>query len=145
MFIQAFFEGILAALGSLVLGQAAILLLGQFETILFLVIAVIEETLKFLFIFHSRLRIEAKEKILYTAPLVGIGFFSVEFFLKNQNAEEAILWLPFLGVFFVHFVTTLICGYFTSRRYALGLLGNTLLLSFNVALHFCYNFFLSRS
>ena len=145
MFIQAFFEGILAALGSLMLGQAVLLLLGQFEVFFLIAVAAIEELLKFLFIFHSRLRTENKRKILYAAPFVGIGFFSVEFFLKNPAGNEAILWVPFLGIFLVHFVTTFIYGYFTSRRYALGLLGNSLLLSFNIALHFCYNYFLSRS
>ena len=141
MFIQAFFEGILAAFGSLVLEELSLLALGPAasNSLLFLFIAAtIEELLKFIMIFNHRLKIEAKQKILYLAPLVGVGFFATESLLKYWSHET--LTIPALaGVFAVHFLTTGIFGYFISRRYAMGLFGNTLLILFNISIHFLYN------
>ncbi|MFZ2188898.1 MAG: hypothetical protein WAV73_05045 [Candidatus Moraniibacteriota bacterium] len=139
--IQAFFEGIIAALGALILELSPPifgLTISETSLLFFLFTATIEETIKFIFIYNHYAKLKVKEKILSGAFLLGLGFASIDILLKQLSYEEKLVF-PIIGVFLVHILTTSLLGLFfrknTTKPIALGVC----LLGLNILIHFIYN------
>jgi RsiW-degrading membrane proteinase PrsW (M82 family) len=142
MFIQAFFEGIIAGLGALVLELAtqAGFNLPPVENALFtlLIFVAIEEILKYALIYNHYLKSVAKQKIVPSALLIGLGFALTELFLKQLAYQKEDL-LPVLGLVSIHLLTAAIAGYFLRQNYGRHKFFIGLLLALNIILHFGYN------
>jgi RsiW-degrading membrane proteinase PrsW (M82 family) len=142
MFIQAFFEGIIAGLGALVLELAvqAVFNFPPAENSLFtlLIFVAIEEILKYTLIYNHYLKSAAKQKIVSSALLIGLGFALTELFLK-QLAYQKEDRFPILGLISIHLLTASIVGYFFRQNYGQHKFFIGLLLALNIILHFGYN------
>ena len=146
MFIQAFFEGIIAALGALVLelGPAIFGLVFSKDSLPFIFFAVsVEEILKYAFIYNHYLKAKFQEKIIWSAFFIGLGFALAELFLKQLDYRNASPFLV-LGVILVHLFTASASGFFLTRKYNRQKCAILLLISLNIALHFGYNFLILR-
>ncbi len=142
MFIQAFLEGIVIALGALFFELSILFafnLPSSDKSLISLFICVaIEEILKYILICHKYIRSDKKEKILYAAFFVGLGFSSIELFLKQIDYQKI---SPFyiLGLFFIHTLTASIIGFFLQKKSLETKLSVVILLALIIAMHFCYN------
>ncbi|MEI6587784.1 MAG: hypothetical protein WCO05_02425 [Candidatus Moraniibacteriota bacterium] len=146
MLAQAFFEGIIAALGALILELSPPifgLTISETSLIFLLFTATIEEAIKFIFIYNHYAKLKVKEKILSGAFLIGLGFASIDIFLKQLSYEENLLF-PIIGVFLVHILTTSLLGLFfrknTTKQISLGIF----FLGLNILVHFLYNLLILR-
>jgi RsiW-degrading membrane proteinase PrsW (M82 family) len=143
MFIQAFLEGIVIALGALVFELSILFALNlpaSDKSLISLFICVaIEEILKYAIIFNRYLHSNGKEKILYVAFFIGLGFSSIELFLKQIDYQKT---SPFyiLGLFFIHTLTASIIGFLLQKKFFKTKLSIATLLALVIALHFGYNF-----
>lgn len=141
-----FFEGIIAAIGSLILELAPTLFGFNFTegSLLFLFFgATVEETVKFIFIYNRYLKLSAKERILPSAILLGLGFALTELFLKQLPVEKN-LFLPVAGIFLVHISTTLLLGLLLRKNRQKNRLFSFFIVLFNIFMHFSYNLFVLR-
>jgi hypothetical protein len=144
MFIQAFFEGIIAALGALVLELSPpIFGFALIETtLLFLLFtATVEEIIKYIFIYnhYSKLKTPAQTKILASAFFIGAGFAFIDIFFKLASTEKNVF-LSFLGILLVHLFTTTILGVFFLKNKSKSFFLGVFFIGLNILLHFCYNF-----
>ncbi|HAI74485.1 MAG TPA: hypothetical protein DCS28_00405 [Candidatus Moranbacteria bacterium] len=138
----SFFEGIIAALGALILeltlpffGLPA----GNTSLIFLFSAVLIEEIIKYAFVYNNYLKLESKEKIIRNSLLIGFGFAAAEIFLKQLSFEKTTA-LLILGVFLIHVFTTSLAGFFLSRKYKQLFFLSVLIICFNIFLHFAYNF-----
>ncbi len=142
----SFFEGIIAALGALIL-ELTLPLFGlpaSDGSLVFLFSAVtIEEIVKYAFIYNNYLKLELKEKIIRNSFFVGLGFAAAEIFLKQSLFEKANA-LLILGVFLIHLLTASLAGFFLLRKYKQTSLLAPRIVSLNILLHFIYNFLILR-
>ena len=145
--LLSFFEGIIAAIGALVLELAvqAGFNLPPVENALFtlLIFVAIEEILKYALIHNHYLKSTAKQKIVQSALLIGLGFALTELFLKQLAYQKEDLF-PILGLISIHLLTAVIAGYFFRQNYSQNKFFIGLLLALNIILHFGYNFLLLR-
>lgn len=142
----SFFEGIIAALGALILELAFPFfdIPANSASLIFIFLSVaIEEIIKYAFVFNNYLKLELKEKIIRNSFFIGLGFASAEVFLKQLSFEKATV-LPILGVFLVHLFTTTLAGFFLLRKYKQFSLLTFKILFLNILLHFIYNFMILR-
>jgi RsiW-degrading membrane proteinase PrsW (M82 family) len=143
--IQAFFEGIIAALGALVLELSPPifgLVLSETSLLFFLFTASVEEIIKYAFIYNHYLKLESKEKIISSALFIGLSFALVDIFIKQLSHRST--FLPILGVFLVHIFTATLLGLYFGKKIKRPQFLNIFLLSLNIALHFLYNLFILR-
>jgi len=145
--LLAFFEGIITALGALVLELAvlAVFNLPPAENTLFtlLIFVAIEESLKYAIIYNHSLKANSREKIFANAVFIGLGFALTELFLKQLDYQK-ISFLPIFGLLFIHLFTAGTVGFFLKQKYDQHKLFIFLLLVLNVILHFGYNFLILR-
>lgn len=138
----SFFEGIIAALGALIL-ELTLPIFGLsadgISLIFLFLTATIEEIIKYIFIYNNYLKLKLKEKIIKNSFFIGLGFASAEIFLKQLSFEKTSI-LPILGVFLIHLLTTSIAGFFLLRKYKLTALLAVKIIFLNILLHFAYNF-----
>ena len=162
----SFFEGIIAALGALVLELTLPFfnLPANGTSLIFIFLAAaIEEILKYAFIYNNYLKLPIKEKIVKNSFFIGLGFAATEIFLKQLPLEKT-NWLPILGVFLIHLFTASLAGFFLLKKYSklmkakkglspevsglspfsAGGLSSSKIIIFNVLLHFAYNFLILR-
>ncbi|PJA87157.1 MAG: hypothetical protein CO141_00965 [Candidatus Moranbacteria bacterium CG_4_9_14_3_um_filter_42_9] len=158
------FFGIIASLGALFLELLLSLFLGSpeklsslfFSTLSPLLIAaiLIEEFLKFIFIYKNFQQIEVwmkssdeennfKRATLLDSFLIGLGFSCLELFfillnLPGQSLHA--LGLTILGTAAIHILTAGVIGYLVvaARKMSLDWTAKTLLIAFS--LHFIYNY-----
>jgi hypothetical protein len=145
MLIQAFFEGIIAALGALVLELSPPifgLALSETSLFFFLFTASVEETIKYAFIRNHYLKLKLKEKIISSAFFIGLSFALVDIFIKQLSYEGNFLQL--FGIFLVHIFTATLLGLSLGEKMKRPLLLSTIMLGLNIALHFLYNFLILR-
>ena len=147
MFVQAFLEGIVIALGALVFELSILFafnLPSSDKSLISLFICVaIEEILKYSLIYNKYLHADKKEKIPYIAFFIGLGFSSIELFLKQIDYQKT---SPFyiLGLFFIHALTASIIGFFLQKKPFKTKFSIAMLLALVIAIHFCYNFLIIR-
>ncbi len=144
--LLSFFEGIIAALGALVLELSPpIFGLAVSETsLLFLLFtASVEEIIKYVFIYNHYLKLEAKEKILSGAFFIGLGFALVDAITKRLSHGENIM-LPIIGIFLVHLFTATLLGLFFWKKNQKPISLSVLIVGINILLHFLYNFLILR-
>jgi hypothetical protein len=142
MFIQAFFEGIVAALGALILELSPpIFGFNLVETtVAFLFFAAtVEEIIKYIFIYNNYVKSKVQTKILFSAFFIGVGFAFVDILFKLLSFERNAL-LSFLGIFLVHIFTTTILGLFFLKSKSKSIFAGIFLVGLNILLHFFYNF-----
>jgi RsiW-degrading membrane proteinase PrsW (M82 family) len=144
--IQAFFEGIIAALGALILELSpAIFGVTLTETSLFFILftASVEEIMKYVFIYNHYLKMKAGEKILLSAIFIGLGFAIVDVSTKYLYFEKNTA-LPIAGILLVHFSTTALLGLFFWKKNQKTLCIGIPFIVLNILLHFLYNFLVLR-
>ncbi|MCX6761775.1 MAG: hypothetical protein NTY33_02940 [Candidatus Moranbacteria bacterium] len=142
----AFFEGIIAALGALVLELTPpVFGLAMSETALVFLLftASVEEIIKFAFIYNHYLELSVKEKILADAVFIGFGFALVDIVSKQISLGKNTLG-PLAGILLVHLITTTLLGLFLWRKNQKPLPLSLLIVILNILLHFSYNFLLLR-
>ncbi len=141
-----FFEGIIAALGALVLELVLPFfgLINNNASLIFIFsAATIEEIIKYLFIYNNYLKLELKEKIIKNSFFIGLGFAAAEIFLKQLSFEKASA-LPILGVFLIHLFTASLAGFFLLRKNKQTAFLAIKIIFLNIFLHFVYNFLILR-
>ena len=147
MFIQAFFEGIITALGALVLELSTLTLfnlpLPENSLFTLFIFVIIEELIKYVLIYNHYLKSTAREKIIHHAFLIGLGFSLMELFLKQLDYQK-ITSLPVAGIFFIHLFTSSVVGFFFWKKYNKNIFAILSLIILNIALHFSYNFMILR-
>lgn len=143
MIIQAFFEGIITALGALVLELSvlAIFNLNSAESslITLFICVILEEIMKYAIIYNHYLKSKYREKIIYSAIFIGLGFSAMELFLKQLDYQKTIT-LPILGIFLIHMITSSIVGFFLWKKCTQTTITATILIILNTLIHFFYNF-----
>lgn len=147
MLAQAFFEGIIAALGALVLEltiQTTFNLPPVESSLLTLFICVsIEEILKYTFILNNYQKSKCREQLVFRAVLIGLGFSLAELFLKQLRYQEAIT-LPVIGVLLIHITTAVLVAAFIGKDYNRNKFFVLFLITLNSCLHFFYNLLVLR-
>lgn len=142
MFIQAFFEGIIAALGALVL-ELSLPIFGfsLIETSLFFLLftAIIEETIKYVFIYNHYYKSKTQTKIIASAFFIGLGFAFIDILFKISASGQNVF-LSFLGILLVHLFTTTILGVFFLKSKSKSFFLGIFFVGLNILLHFFYNF-----
>lgn len=144
--IQAFFEGIIAAIGALVLELSPSIFGLVFSETSFsfvLFTASVEEIIKFAFVYNHYLKLSLKQKILSGAIFIGLGFALVDILLKQLAYERSTL-LPIAGILLVHLTTTVFLGLFFWRKNQKPISLSFLIVLLNIFLHLCYNLLILR-
>ena len=141
-----FFEGIIAALGALVLELSpAIFGFTLSEASLFFILftASVEEIIKYVFIYNRYLKTKAGEKILLSAIFIGLGFALVDTSMKYLSDGKNTT-LPIVGIFLIHLLTAALLGLFFWKKNQKTLCIGIPFVILNILLHFLYNFLVLR-
>ncbi|MFA5961137.1 MAG: hypothetical protein WC848_00445 [Parcubacteria group bacterium] len=136
-----FFEGIIAAIGALVIELSPPifgLTLIENSLLFLLLMASVEEIVKYTFVYNHYLKSKNKEDILASAFFIGLGFALVDIFTKKL-AYANIGFLPIVGILMIHLTTATLLGIFFRKITHKTLYFSLLLLGLNIALHLTYN------
>ncbi len=148
MKIKSFFLGILAAFGALVLEIMFSVIFPQSATELngitffLILIVLIEELAKGIFIYKNSLELQTGREIFENALLVGIGFSFIEtifnFMSPGAGSREIVLF-GLAGALLVHLATSGIMGYYLAKNPAEKFSGFLKIIIPTFVIHLAYN------
>ncbi len=102
------------------------------------IIALIEESLKGIFIFKTYSVLKDKSDIIKSSLAIGTGFFFLEF-IARQSYYSPFSFFKFSGVFFVHLLTSFLAGNIVLKKQKNDLPVFFLALFLNLLIHAIYN------